>query len=45
MHTTIQFSEINWLAILVVLVLSFVLGALWHSRLLFGKAWTEDVKP
>ena len=34
-------SQINWLAVIAVLVLSFALGALWHS-VLFKKAWTED---
>lgn len=44
--------QINWLAVIVVILLSFVLGALWHSSLLFGKAWKaesgfqqEKVKP
>lgn len=36
-----SFSEINWLALVVCLLLSFVIGALWHS-LLFNKAWSED---
>jgi hypothetical protein len=35
------FSEINWLAVAVVSVLSFILGAFWHS-VLFSKAWKED---
>ncbi len=34
-------NEINWLAVIVVTVLSFMLGAFWHS-VLFKKAWTED---
>lgn len=45
MNITIQFSEINWLAVIAVTILSFVMGSLWHSKLLFGKAWTEDAKP
>jgi len=44
MHLFISLSEINWLAILVITILSFMLGAMWHSKLLFGKAWTEDSK-
>lgn len=37
------FSEINWLAVVAVTLLSFMLGALWHS-VLFKKGWTEDSK-
>jgi hypothetical protein len=38
-------SKTNWLAILVVTVISFPLGALWHSSLLFGRPWKEDANP
>jgi hypothetical protein len=37
-------SEINWLAVVAVTILSFILGALWHSKLLFGKAWAKESK-
>ncbi len=43
MNMTFSFSEINWLAVVVVTVFSFVLGALWHS-ILFKKGWSEDSK-
>lgn len=36
-------SEINWFAVISTIVLSFILGALWHS-VLFKKGWTEDSK-
>jgi hypothetical protein len=39
------FTGVNWLSVIAVTLLSFVLGSLWHSKLLFGKAWTEDAKP
>ena len=39
----ISFSEINWLAVSVLTVFSFMLGAFWHS-VLFNKAWKEDSK-
>jgi len=42
MNTTINFSEINWPSIFLVLVLSFALGAFWHSSILFGKAWKKE---
>jgi hypothetical protein len=43
MTTTISFSGINWPAVLVIIVLSFILGAFWHS-VLFKKGWSEDSK-
>ena len=36
-------AEFNWLAILVVTVLGFVLGGLWYSPLLFGKRWLAAI--
>ena len=41
MNLCTSFSEINWLAVAVITVLSFMLGAFWHS-VLFNKAWKED---
>ena len=38
-------SEVNWLSVVVVTIISFPLGMLWHSQKVFGKAWTEDGKP
>lgn len=40
--------EINWLAVVVAALLGFVIGGLWYSPILFGRAWmsasgvTED---
>lgn len=34
--------EINWIAVVVAAVASFVLGGLWYSPLLFGKAWQRE---
>src|SRR5690349_4926191 len=34
--------EINWIAVLVAGVASFVLGGLWYSPVLFGKAWQRE---
>jgi hypothetical protein len=31
--------EINWLAVVIAAVASFLLGGLWYSPALFGKAW------
>src|SRR6476660_2020302 len=33
------FSSINYLAVVAAAVSTFVLGGLWYSPLLFGKAW------
>ena len=41
MNLCTSFSEINWLAVAVITVFSFMLGAFWHS-VLFNKAWKED---
>jgi hypothetical protein len=41
MHLIKSFYEINWLAVAVVIVLSFALGAFWHS-ILFNKTWSKD---
>jgi Protein of unknown function (DUF1761) len=35
--------EVNWIAVLVAGVSSMVLGALWYSPALFGKAWQRAV--
>jgi len=34
---------VNWLAVLVGMALSYILGALWYSRMLFGKKWAQGV--
>jgi len=36
-------SEINWLAIVVATVASFIIGGLWYSPLLFAKPWQREV--
>jgi hypothetical protein len=37
-------SSINWLAVLVAGISAFVLGGVWYSPALFGKAWMKDNK-
>jgi hypothetical protein len=34
-----DFSKINFLAVLVAALSTFILGGLWYSPMLFGKAW------
>lgn len=41
MNLSTSITEINWLAVSAVTVLSFMLGAFWHS-VLFKKGWSED---
>lgn len=35
-------SAVNWIGAVVAAVLAFVLGGLWYSPLLFGKAWQRE---
>jgi len=35
-------SSINWLAILVAGISSFILGGVWYSPALFGNAWMKE---
>ncbi|MHC4377695.1 MAG: DUF1761 domain-containing protein [Planctomycetota bacterium] len=41
-HLDIDFGDLNWLAILVATIVSFVLGGLWYGPL-FGQAWMAAV--
>ena len=34
--------EINWWAVIAAAAASFVLGGLWYSPVLFGKAWQRE---
>jgi len=35
-------GEINWLAVIVAAVSSFVVGALWYSPAVFGRVWQRE---
>lgn len=37
------YVEVNWLAVVVGTVLSFLLGWVWYSTKLFGTRWSKDV--
>lgn len=37
-------SEVNYLAVLVAAIAAMALGALWYSKVLFGKKWQELVE-
>lgn len=36
-------SELNWLAVVVVTLLAFGVGAAWYSQGLFGKPWMKSI--
>lgn len=38
---SMDFSQFNWVAILLATMGSFVVGSLWYSPLLFGKPWMK----
>jgi len=38
-----DFSNINYLAVVVATLASFAIGSLWYSPLLFGKGWQKAV--
>ena len=34
--------EVDWIAVMVAAIASFLLGGLWYSPLLFGKVWQRE---
>jgi hypothetical protein len=38
-------SNIHWIPVIVMTIVSFALGAAWHQKFLFGKTWTIENKP
>jgi hypothetical protein len=45
MSTFDLISDINWLAVMVLTIFSFVIGTLWHQPFLFGKTWKQENYP
>ena len=39
-----EFANLNWLAVIVGAVLSFGLGMLWFSPVMFGKGWSAGMQ-
>ncbi|WP_018625137.1 DUF1761 domain-containing protein [Kangiella aquimarina] len=37
-------SDINYYAVLVAAILSFAVGGLWYSPMLFGRIWLKEMK-
>lgn len=40
---TLDFGQLNWLAVIVGALVYFALGALWYSPLLFSRAWQRSI--
>jgi hypothetical protein len=38
-------SNIHWIAVVVLTVLSFLIGFIWHRPFLFGKSWKKENNP
>ena len=38
-----DFSTINWLAILVAAVSSFAVGSVWYAKPIFGSIWQKEI--
>lgn len=43
MHLAQILDGVNWLAVIVATVAAFMIGGLWYSKALFGKAWMQIV--
>jgi hypothetical protein len=39
-----DFSHINWLAVIAAGVSAFLVGGIWYSKMLFADAWMTDSK-
>ncbi len=42
MELALHLGDIHWLPVLVMTIFSFILGAVWHSKFLFGNTWTKE---
>jgi len=44
MNFVLNFSDINWLSVIVSALAAFAVGGLWYSPVLFSKVWQREVK-
>lgn len=44
MNLSSLLSNIHWIPVIVITIISFALGAAWHQKFLFGKCWAEENK-
>jgi len=42
MEITVNFEYVNWIAVLVATVATFVLGGIWYAPKVFGYAWARE---
>jgi hypothetical protein len=40
---TLDFGQLNWVAVIVAALVYFALGALWYSPMLFSRAWQRSI--
>ena len=45
MNLSALISNIHWIPVVVMTIVSFALGAVWHQKFMFGKTWTAENKP
>lgn len=45
MNVSDLISNINWLSVIVLTVVSFVIGFAWHQPFMFGKIWKQANNP
>lgn len=36
-------NDVNWLAVVIAVVASMIIGAVWYSKLLFQKQWVAEI--
>ena len=44
MDMAVAFQSLNWLAVIAASLATFILGGIWYSPLMFGRAWMEVAK-
>jgi hypothetical protein len=44
MNLATLISDIHWIPVIVMTIVSFTLGAVWHQKFLFGKTLTDENK-
>lgn len=42
MNELLQFSDMNWLAVIVAACAAFAIGAIWYSPKMFARPWMKD---
>lgn len=43
MHLAQILAGVHWIAVIAATITAFILGAVWYSKALFGKAWMQEV--